>query len=63
MFYIIQLSSLTLDNENELEELSINDETIKTENKRRFIIPKIYKFNPITYKIEALIDLCDAYYE
>lgn len=62
-FYIIQLKDLTVDTDDELNQLRDYDKSINTGFGRRFVLPIIYKFNPILYKIEDKIDVADIFYE
>lgn len=61
-FYILQLDSLTLNNNTEIKKLRNTDETIQENIFRRFLIPRVYKFDPINYKIKEIMNFCDALY-
>lgn len=61
-FFIIQIDSKTFDNSNELSALSEIDGTIQTKNYRRFIIPRFYRFDPISYTITDIVHFSDPFY-
>lgn len=62
VFYILQLDQVILDNKNELRDLHEQDYTIQTMAYRRFLMPRFYKFDPIKYKIQEVVNFADPYY-
>ena len=61
-FYILQLDVLTVNDNTEINELFVLDKTIQPNVFRRFLMPRIYKFDPISYSIKEVINFADPFY-